>query len=98
STTPDEELSKCLEGHTAEVFAGGHTHAQMLRRFRSSIVMNPGSVGLAIVKDPSGRAQNPARAEYAIVTFDPKRFSVELLSVPYPLATLRRTGRESGLR
>src|SRR5439155_24620474 len=58
-TIPDEELSRCLEGHAADIFAGVHTHAQMLRRFRDSIVINPGSVGLAIVRDPSssGRAR-----------------------------------------
>jgi predicted phosphodiesterase len=95
--TPDEELSKCLEGHTADMFAGGHTHAQMLRRFRNSIIFNPGSVGLAIVKDPSGGARNPARAEYAIVNSDGKTFSVELLSVPYPLANLRRAVQESSM-
>lgn len=36
-TTPNEELARLLEGHRANVFAGGHTHAQMLRRFVSSL-------------------------------------------------------------
>jgi predicted phosphodiesterase len=96
TTTTDEELSKCLEGHAAHIFAGGHTHTQMLRRFRNSLVVNPGSVGLAIVRDPSsGRARNPARAEYAIVASNGRAFSVEFLSVPYPLANLRRAVCES---
>ncbi len=46
ATTPDPELSRYLEGHDADIFAGGHTHTQMFRRFRRSVVLNPGSVGL----------------------------------------------------
>src|SRR5215208_2647207 len=37
STTPDEELESMLAGHDATVFAGGHTHFQMFRRFGESL-------------------------------------------------------------
>jgi predicted phosphodiesterase len=97
ATTPDEELTKYLEGYDADIFAGGHTHAQMLRRFRSSIIVNPGSVGLPFQQDSSGRIRNPAHAEYAIVSFTRKLFGLEFVSVPYSLGDLERAVRCSGL-
>jgi predicted phosphodiesterase len=97
--TPDDEVTKYLEGYCAEVFAGGHTHMQMFRRFRSSMIVNPGSVGLPFDVHPhwAGRVRNPARAEYAIVSFAGKSFSLELLSVPYSIADLEEAVRTSGL-
>lgn len=97
ATTPEKELNGYLRGYDADIFAGGHTHTQMFRRFRGSIVLNPGSVGLPFWVDAAGRLRNPARAEYAIVTFAGKSFGIELLSVPYRMAELRAVVRESGL-
>ena len=97
ATTPDGELTKYLEGCDADIFAGGHTHMQMFRRFRSSVIVNPGSVGLPFQEDSSGRIRMPAYAEYAIVSFTRKPFSLEFVSVPYSLGDLERAVRNSGL-
>ncbi len=96
ATTPDDEVTKYLENQDADIFAGGHTHTQMFRRFRSSTIVNPGSVGLPAEKDTPG-IRSPAHAEYALVTFTRKSFSLELLSVPYPLGKLEKAVRNSGL-
>ena len=32
--TPEEALARMLEGHEARLMAGGHTHTQMLRRYK----------------------------------------------------------------
>src|SRR5690242_17337996 len=48
ATTPDEQLAAAFDGFQAHIFAGGHTHIPMLRRYRDVIVLNPGSVGMAI--------------------------------------------------
>lgn len=45
-TTPDAELHAMLEGYSATLIAGGHTHVQMLRRNKNALVVNVGSVGL----------------------------------------------------
>jgi putative phosphoesterase len=45
ATTPEDALERMLADCQATVVAGGHTHTQMLRRFREMIVINPGSVG-----------------------------------------------------
>lgn len=49
ATTPSDELSRLVNGYTAELMAGGHTHIQMLRQHYGKLVMNPGSVGNAFL-------------------------------------------------
>jgi predicted phosphodiesterase len=66
-TTPDTELGHMLAGYECRVMAGAHTHMAMLRRFRGSIVMNPGSVGMPFEQTSAGTFRNPPWAEYAIV-------------------------------
>ncbi len=97
ATTPDAELIKYLEDRAADIFAGGHTHTQMFRRFRRSIIVNPGSVGSPFQEDSSGKVRSPARAEYALVSFVGKSFGLELLSVPYSRVDLETAVQESGL-
>ncbi len=48
ATTPEHELARLFAGIEAEVFAGGHTHLQLARRFGTSLLVNPGSVGLPL--------------------------------------------------
>lgn len=97
ATTPDARLTEYLEGFNADIFAGGHTHTQMFRRFRQSTIVNPGSVGLPSQEDTFGRVRNPSRAEYALVTFNEKLFGLELRAVPYRRADLEEAVRNSGL-
>jgi putative phosphoesterase len=97
STISEDELAKALQNHDADIFGGGHTHCQMFRRFKRSIVMNPGSVGLPLREDPIWRARNSTRAEYAIANFTGRLFSLELLEVPYYRRDLEAAVRESGL-
>jgi len=42
ATTPDEKLAKMLSGVGAAILAGGHSHVQMVRRYRTMILVNPG--------------------------------------------------------
>jgi predicted phosphodiesterase len=97
SMTPNEELARLLEGHGADVFAGGHTHVQMLRRFGSSRVINPGSVGLPFRIESSGKVCNPSMAEYAVLSSSNRALSVEFVSVQYSLSELRRAAHNSGM-
>jgi predicted phosphodiesterase len=45
ATTPAEKLEDMLNGLQASVMAGGHTHIQMLRQHRGTLIVNTGSVG-----------------------------------------------------
>ena len=45
-TTDDETLDGYFEGHEVDIYLGGHTHSQFIRRYYNRRVLNPGSVGL----------------------------------------------------
>ena len=91
TTTPDE-LDQLLDGHVATVMAGGHTHVQMLRQHRGTILVNPGSVGMPFRDYVGGRAPTIlAHAEYAIVEADDHGVGVRLVRVPLDRAALRRS-------
>jgi hypothetical protein len=44
--TPQPQLGAMLAGRPASIYAGGHTHLQLLRRLGETLYLNPGSVGL----------------------------------------------------
>jgi predicted phosphodiesterase len=96
--TSDEKLTDMFEGRKERVFAGGHTHIQMLRSFLSSIIVNSGSIGLAFQRGLSGRrVYHRTMAEYALVNSSRGMLSVEFVSVPYKLPDLRCAVRKSGM-
>ncbi len=83
ATTPLEQLDVLLEERQATVMAGGHTHLQMLRQHRGSLVLNVGSVGMPFKKYVAGaRPTILAHAEYAIVEETRGVVSVALYRVP----------------
>jgi len=98
ATTPEDELERMLSDCQATVVAGGHTHTQMLRRFREMTVINPGSVGLAIERSSrTGEVISPPRAEYAVVGLEKGELWIEFRRVPYDVGELIRAARESGM-
>ena len=87
--TPDDALHEMLAATPAQVYIGGHTHQQMLRRHRDALVLNPGAVGF--VKDaiaPATLIRNPSWAEYAVITSDGGRLDVSLRRAPFDLDAL----------
>ncbi len=84
--TTDAALHEMLAGTPAQLYAGGHTHQQLLRRHRDMLVLNPGTVGFA--KDaiaPAAPIRNPSWAEYAVVAGDARQLDVSLRRVPFDL-------------
>ena len=95
ATTPDDELGRMLEGYSATVMTGGHTHVQMLRRYRDALILNPGSVGLpAEVTDCLRR---PPWAEYALVTQIDGALAIDLRRSPIDVDAVARAARNSGM-
>ncbi len=107
ATTPDDAVGALLGEQPAQVLAGGHTHAQFVRRYRDKLLLNPGSVGLPYETLMDGTDRNPPWAEYALVEWTAGNLSVGNLSVgnlevtlrrvPYPIEPLLATVKASGM-
>lgn len=96
--TADEDLERVIAFQDANLLAGGHTHQQMLRRFRDRLLVNPGSVGLAYEQArPEISNQNMPWAEYALVEIEAGRLGVELRRVPYDTEPVFAAARKSGM-
>lgn len=89
STTPQGQLEQWFAGLSALVFAGGHTHTQMLRRFDRAFLINPGSVGLAYEHKRGRReARNVPWAEYALLDWGEPGISIQFLRVSFDIESL----------
>ncbi len=98
ATTPDEELSNFLAGFERMIMAGGHTHQQLLRRYRDIVLINPGSVGLGYERDRiSGEAQNVGWAEYALIELVEGELSIDLRRVPLDVQAIVDSALASGM-
>ncbi|HLK35753.1 MAG TPA: metallophosphoesterase family protein [Polyangiaceae bacterium] len=66
--TPVARVDEMLGGRQALVFAGGHTHLQMVRQHRGMLLVNPGSLGLPFREYAAGGPPVVLpHAEYAVV-------------------------------
>jgi predicted phosphodiesterase len=100
ATTPDADVQTMLAGYCAAVFAGGHTHIQMLRRYQDAHLVNVGSIGL-----PGVNAGSPALAvnrhvrwaEYGVLSVERGQLSIDLRRISLNVATLLEIGRNSGM-
>ncbi len=96
--TSESELERVVEGIDALVLAGGHTHTQMLRRFRTYLLVNPGSVGLPYEVGPGAdQVRNPPWAEYAVLRQVGGGLSCDLRRVPVDPARVAGAILESGM-
>ncbi|MBL8046323.1 MAG: metallophosphoesterase family protein [Anaerolineales bacterium] len=97
--TPTAELDRMLAWQSAAIFAGGHTHFQLLRQHRGQLVINPGSVGNVFLT-PSLEANRPTLlpwAEYALVSWAEGVASVNLRRVPFDVAAHLRVIQQTDL-
>jgi putative phosphoesterase len=96
ATTPPNDLDRMLDGRYATVMAGGHTHIQMLRQHRGTLLVNPGSVGLPFKEYVAGRTPTVlAHAEYATVEAAGGAVNVSLRRVALDKAALRAAAAAS---
>ncbi len=83
--------------HEASVFAGGHTHFQMFRRFGESVVVNAGSVGQPFRRRRRGVMRLSPWAEYCIVAYDGGSLAIELRRTAIDVEGLVGTMVRSGM-
>jgi diadenosine tetraphosphatase ApaH/serine/threonine PP2A family protein phosphatase len=92
--TASDLFDRQLGPERAAVMAGGHTHVQMLRQHRGTVVVNPGSVG-APFREPihAGPPTILGHAEYASVEVRDGEVAVSLHRVPLDRDELARAAR-----
>lgn len=82
-STDESELAIYFEGVDDDFLTGGHTHRQMLRTYRDSVLLNPGSVGLPArsqESSPDTWSMNPW-TQFAVLDADPGAWRLELRTV-----------------
>jgi len=98
ATTPDAEIAQMFNGNKPAVLAAGHTHVQLARLHGTTLIVDPGSVGLPFNSwPPNGALRMSPWAEYAILTFEEGRISIELRRAPYDVASLLERAQDSGM-
>jgi predicted phosphodiesterase len=97
ATATDDELLELLGDAT--VLAAGHTQEQWQRRAGKRLVLNPGRIsgplGGRVLR--STRSDFDGTADYAVLTAEAGRLSVELRRIAYSLDELRKITLESGM-
>jgi putative phosphoesterase len=84
AATPTERLTHMLEGLDGPIVCVGHTHVQMVRRLPSTLIVNPGSVGMPFLEWPVAAARVCRWAEYGILDYeDDGSVNVQLRRTPY---------------
>jgi predicted phosphodiesterase len=96
SQTDPDTFDGLLGPERASVMAGGHTHLQMLRQHRGSLVVNPGSVGAPFREVPHrGPPRLLPHAEYATVEVRGGDLTVQLHRVALDGKALARAALAS---
>lgn len=99
-TTPDTELDGMfgdVQDTRVAILAGGHTHLQMLRRYRDAHLINVGSVGLAGVGAAAQRNRDVHWAEYGVVALDGARLDISLRRTPLDVSRMLEVAHASGM-
>ncbi|GHO44958.1 metallophosphoesterase family protein [Ktedonospora formicarum] len=97
-TTSETELDAIFGETPATILVGGHTHAQLWRRYRDKLILNPGSIGLAMDRvSPLTEVRNPPWAEYAILTLEGKHLSADLRRTPFDVQRFLTISTERGM-
>ncbi len=99
--TPDERLDVLLLPLPPGVraMAGGHTHVPLARRYRDMTIVNPGSVGLPLARDPATDAiyNRASLAEYALVSWRDGALDVAQRRVAVDADAVRLDATASGM-
>ena len=97
ATTPADELDEMLAGFTATVMCFGHTHIQMLRQHKGTLLVNPGSAGFPFKEIVTDRPPTILEhAEYAIIEINHENVDIGLRRIPYDRGAFRKSLEDCG--
>lgn len=98
ATTPAEELDAMLDGATASLLVGGHTHVPLVRRHGYQTLLNPGSVGMPFAEyGYAGGVAVLPHAAYAMATTASGEVNIELRQVSVDGTALMARLADSGM-
>lgn len=97
-STPEDEFQEILKPYADSILTGGHMHLQYTRRLRDSqnFFFNPGSVGVAYNHEQTNEnGLLDPWAEYAILTLEGMRVSLEFRRIPFDMQKMAEIYRKS---
>jgi len=96
ATTPTELLDLYFEGLEADIFIGGHTHIQMVRRYDDKLILNSGSVGNAFkfAYSPGSPVNLLPWAEYMIISQSGNSLNIDSRRVYFDTDALLKKVKE----
>jgi putative phosphoesterase len=99
ATTPPELLDKYFEGQDADIYIGGHSHIQMVRRYGEKLILNSGSIGNAFkfAYSPGISPRLLPWAEYMVIDQVADSVSIESRRVYFNTDELQDIVKDSGL-
>jgi len=99
ATTPSEQLDIYFSGQKANIFIGGHSHIQMVRRHDNKLILNSGSTGNAF-KFAYSRGK-PVKllpwAEYMIISHNGSSMGIDARRVYFDTEEVLKKVKESHL-
>ena len=97
STTPENQLDEYFKWQKANIFIGGHSHIQMVRRHDNKLVLNSGSVGNAFkfAYSPGKPVDLLPWAEYMIIEQSGDRLDIDARRVYFDTRELIKKVKES---
>jgi putative phosphoesterase len=96
ATTPNELLDLYFEGQKANIFIGGHSHIQMVRRYDDKLILNSGSVGNAFkfAFSPGNSVSLLPWAEYMIINQNGNSLNIDSRRVSFDTDELLKKVKE----
>jgi putative phosphoesterase len=98
STLP-QQLDLYFEGQRANLFIGGHSHIQMVRRHNEKLILNSGSVGNAFkfIFSPGNPVELLPWAEYMIINQNGGSLNIDSRRVYFDTSALLKKVKEARL-
>jgi putative phosphoesterase len=99
ATTPTEKLDSYFSGQKANIFIGGHSHIQMVRRHDDKLILNSGSIGNAFkfAFSPGNPVYLLPWAEYMIINQSGNSLSIDARRVYFDTDQLLEKVKESNI-
>lgn len=97
-SAPEDEYRAAFAGTGADLVACGHIHLPYLRRIGSTLVLNPGSVGLGYDHEQEASSVRfDPWAAWVVVGVDSGRLSIEFRRTPFDAEAVADAHRASGM-